>query len=95
MASIGIKFEVSSEIKPIAYQVELSFDKPLIGPSKFDENKRSIWYGIKENNQGCNGFNATEDLHKMILAMEFAKGTVFYIKKLKAARARKLEQKKI
>ena len=83
MASVGIKFEVSTEIKPITYEVKLSFDKPLIGPSKFDENKRSIWYGIEENNAGCNGFNASEDMHKIITALKLKKGSYFYIKKLK------------
>ena len=82
-ASVPIKFEVSTEIKPITYEVTLSFDQPLIQPSKFDENKRSIWYGIEENSNGCNGFNASEDMHKIITSLKLKKGSHFYIKKLK------------
>ena len=44
----AVKFETSTEIKPISYEVELTFDQPLISDSKFGEGKKNIWYGIKE-----------------------------------------------
>ena len=81
----AVKFETSTEIKPISYEVELTFDQPLISDSKFGEGKKNIWYGIKEKiNTGENGFNATEHLHAMIELKGYKQGDKFWIKKLKS-----------
>ena len=83
-----LKFETSTEIQPISYEVELTFDEPLISDSKFSkpgENKKNIWYGIKEKIETEeNGFNATEHLHAMIELKGYKRGSKFYIKKLKS-----------
>ena len=79
----AIKFETSTEIKPVSYEITLTFDQPLVSDSKFGEGKKNIWYGIKEKIGGENGFNATENLWSMIEHSQYKKGTTFYIKKLK------------
>ena len=81
----ALRFETSTEVKPISYEIILAFDQPLISDSKFGEGKKNIWYGIKEKiDTGENGFNATEHLHAMIELKGYKKDDTFYIKKLKS-----------
>ena len=79
---VALKFETSTEIKPISYEIELAFDQPLISDSKY--GGKNIWYGIKEKIGGENGFNASEHLHAMIELKGYKQGSKFFIKKLKS-----------
>ena len=69
------------------YKVTLSFEEPKIEKDKWGPGEDSIWYGIEEDIEtGVNGFNASNDLHKMIQLLGFNKGSSFVIKKLKGDR---------
>jgi len=78
MTAVKLKFnEIEKD-----YPVTLSFDRPMIEKDKWGPGEHSIWYGIEEDIEtGCNGFNASNDLHKMIQGLQLQKGSTFIIRK--------------
>ena len=78
MSAVKLKFtEIDKD-----YPVTLSFDQPMIEKDKWGPGEHSIWYSIEEDIEtGCTGFNASNDLHKMIQALQFQKGSTFVIRK--------------